>query len=53
MPDFYTWVILLKNQSEEIDKKQLSFFESRGCKISPLMHEAQICAFVIYRINIQ
>ena len=26
MPDFYTWVILLNNQSKEIGEKQLSVF---------------------------
>ena len=36
MPEFYTWVILLINQSKEIGKKQLSDFGS-GAKI-PLMH---------------
>ena len=40
MPDFYTCVILLINQSEEMDEKQLSDFGSRGGKISPLMHVA-------------
>ena len=35
MPDFYTWDILLNNQSEEIGEKQLSFFVSRGGQISP------------------
>ena len=38
MPEFYTWVILLKNESEEIGEKQLSVFGSRGGQISPLMH---------------
>ena len=38
MPEFYTWVILLMNQSEEIDEKQLSVFSFRGGQISPLMH---------------
>ena len=40
MPVFYTWVILLINQSEEIGKNQLSDFGSRGSQISPLMHVA-------------
>ena len=37
MPEFYTWVILLENQSKEIDEKPLSDFGSRGGQISPLM----------------
>ena len=28
MPEFYTWVILLRNQFEEIGKKKLSDFDS-------------------------
>ena len=40
MPEFYTWVILLINQSEDIGEKQLSDFGSRGGQISPLMHVA-------------
>ena len=42
MPEFYTWVIPLIDRSEEIGEKQLSDFVSRGGKISPLMHIAQI-----------
>ena len=38
MPDFYSWVILLDNQSEEIGEKQLSVLGSRG---------GQICPFVV------
>ena len=38
MPEFYTRVILLINQSKEISEKQLSDFGSRGDQISPLMH---------------
>ena len=34
MPEFYTWVILLINQSEEIGEKQLSDFGSRGAKLA-------------------
>ena len=40
MPVFYTWVILLINQSEEIGEKQLSGFGSRGVQISSLMRVA-------------
>ena len=41
MPEFYTWVfVFLINQSEEIGKKQLSVFGSRGGQISRLMHVA-------------
>ena len=43
MQDIYTWVILLNNQSEEIDEKQLSVFGSRGGQISSLMHIALLC----------
>ena len=39
MPDFYTWVILLINQSEEIGENQLLVVGSRGDQ-SPLMHVA-------------
>ena len=39
MPDFYTSVVLLINQSEEIDEKKVSDFDSRGDQ-SPLMHVA-------------
>ena len=35
MPEFYTWIILLIKQSEEIDEKQLSVFGSRGGQIGP------------------
>ena len=35
MPDFYTLVILLNNQPEEIGEKQLSVLGSRGGLISP------------------
>ena len=38
MPEFYTWIILLINQSDEIGEKQLSVFGSRGGQICPLMH---------------
>ena len=38
MPEFYTGVILLINQSLEIGEKQLSDFGYRGGQISPLMH---------------
>ena len=38
MPEFYTWVIFLINQQDEIDEKQLSIFGSRGGQNSPLMH---------------
>ena len=38
MPEFYTWVILLINQSDEIGEKQFSDFGYRGGQISPLMH---------------
>ena len=44
--EFYTWIILLINQSREICQKQLSVFGSRGGKISPLMHVA-LCLFII------
>ena len=44
MPEFYTWVIILKKQSEEIGEKQLSVFDSRGGQISPLMHVALLNA---------
>ena len=37
MPEFYTGVILLINQSEEIGEKQLSVLGSRGGQISPFM----------------
>ena len=37
MLEFYTWVILLINQSEDIGEKQLSNLGSRGSQISPLM----------------
>ena len=37
MPDFYTLVILLINQSEEISEKQMSDLGYRGGHISPLM----------------
>ena len=40
MPEFYTWVILLNNQSEDIGERQLSGFGSRGGQFSPLMHVA-------------
>ena len=40
MSDFYTWVVLRMNQSEENGEKQLSDFGSRGGQISPLMHIA-------------
>ena len=40
MPEFYTWVILLINQSEEIGEKQLSVFGSRGDQNSSSMHVA-------------
>ena len=39
MPDFYTFVILLINQSEEIDEKKVSDIGYRGDQ-SPLMHVA-------------
>ena len=32
MPDLYIWVVILINQSEEIDVKQISVLGSRGCK---------------------
>ena len=35
MPEFYTWTILLINQSDEIGEKQLSVFGSRGGQIVP------------------
>ena len=38
MQEFYTWVIVLINQLEEIGEKQLSDFGSRRGQISPLMH---------------
>ena len=38
MPEFYTWVILLINQYDEINEQQLSVFGSRGGQNSPLMH---------------
>ena len=38
MPEFYTWVILLINQQDEIGEKQLSVFGSLGGQNSPLMH---------------
>ena len=38
MPDFYTWAILLINQSDEIEEKQLSIFGSIGVQNIPLMH---------------
>ena len=38
MPEFYTWVILLINQQDEMGKNQLSVFGSRGGQNSPLMH---------------
>ena len=37
MPEFYTSIILLINQLDEIGDKQLSGFYSRGGKICPLM----------------
>ena len=37
MPEFYNWVILLINQSEEIVEKQLSDFGSIGGQNSPSM----------------
>ena len=37
MSAFYTWVILLTNQSAELGEKQLSVVGSRGCQISPLL----------------
>ena len=40
MPEFYTWVILLIKQSEELSEKQLSVLGFRGGQISPLMHVA-------------
>ena len=40
MPEIYTWVILLINQSKEIGEKQLSAFGSRGGQISPFMYIA-------------
>ena len=42
MPDFYTRVILLNSQSEEISDKQLSDYGHRGGQISPLMQVALI-----------
>ena len=45
MPEIFTWVILLINESEEIGEKQLSVFGSRGGQISPLMHIALYCEF--------
>ena len=38
MPEFYTWAILLINQEDKIDEKQLSVFGSRGGQNSPLIH---------------
>ena len=38
MPEFYTWAILLINQSDEIGEKQLSVFGSKGGQNSLLMH---------------
>ena len=38
MPEFYTWTILLINQSGEIGEKQHSVFGSRGGQKSLLMH---------------
>ena len=40
MPEFYTWIVLLINQSEEVGEKQLSDFGAREGHISPLMHVA-------------
>ena len=42
MPEFYTWVVLLIYQSEEIGEKQFSDLGFRGGQISPLMHVPQI-----------
>ena len=38
MPQFYTSVILLVNQSKEIGEKQFLVFVSKGGQNSPLMH---------------
>ena len=38
MPKFYSSVILLINQSEEICEKQFSVWGSKWGQISPLMH---------------
>ena len=46
MPDFYTWVIPLNNQSEDVGEKQLSVYGSRGGQISPLMHVALCCKYM-------
>ena len=35
MPEFYTWAILLINQSDEIGGKQLSILALEGAKIAP------------------
>ena len=45
MTDYYIWVILLINQSEEIGEKQHSIFGSiggGGGGVGPLMHVAQL-----------
>ena len=38
MPEFYTCVILLLNQLDEIGEKRLSVYGLRGGQICPLMH---------------
>ena len=35
MPEFYTWTILLINQKDEMDEKQLSVFGLEGAKLAP------------------
>ena len=48
MPEFYTLVILLINQSEEIGEKQLSVFGSRRGQNSPLLHVAQSFVYILF-----
>ena len=49
MPDFYTRVILLNNQSEEIGERQLSGFGSKWGLTSPLMmHVTQMFEVLLY-----
>ena len=45
MPEFYTLVILLLNQSEEIGENQLSDFGSKGGQISALMHVPRLMCY--------
>ena len=48
IPDLYTWVSVLINQSEEIGEKQFLFFslKKRG-QNSPLMHVALSCVIAL------